>query len=192
MARLIQKVYQDTQHWFGCVISEYDDDPAGVDALSKEEVYEDLATRGVDMAAFKRRLQQTFLRTGVQQTASRVVKWLSPLWEPQWAGQFVGAADIPKQVHTFYSGINTITITCSWQPQSGEVSACLELVWSIEPPLEGHVRCQFVDPETQNLFTEVDLSNYAEGGMYLTGDSLGFNPVTERWGVQVSVDSPSS
>ncbi|KPA18086.1 hypothetical protein MHK_001697, partial [Candidatus Magnetomorum sp. HK-1] len=42
-------------------------------------------------------------------------EWISPLWQPRFAGQLVTASDIPEQKHTFRMNEGDIQLSCLWR-----------------------------------------------------------------------------
>lgn len=116
-----------------------------------------------------------------------VVKWLSPLWEPQWAGQLVTASDIPKQVHTFTSEDGDIRISCYWQGEYKDEPAYIQLSWKSEIIPESELWVRFVYPETQAIRHEVCLGTVLTGEETFTSDDLGFDPSDERWAISVAL-----
>src|SRR5262245_13985588 len=45
----------------------------------------------------------------------RLVRWLSPVWQPAWAGEVVTAADVAAQEHVFALDDGEIQVTCGWR-----------------------------------------------------------------------------
>ena len=45
----------------------------------------------------------------------RLVRWLSPLWQPAWAGEMVSAADVAAQEQVFALDEGEIQVTCGWR-----------------------------------------------------------------------------
>jgi hypothetical protein len=85
--------------WLEQFSRELDADPDVLDTLTIEEVQAELQALGADVEGFHARLAATFRKAKLKKAASTLIHWISPLWQPQWAGQFVGAGDIPGQTH---------------------------------------------------------------------------------------------
>src|SRR4030095_1459076 len=54
-----------------------------------------------------------------------LVRWLSPPWQPVWAGELVTAADVAAQEHVFALDDGEIQVTCGWQAAYGHLPATL-------------------------------------------------------------------
>jgi hypothetical protein len=178
--------------WLDQFSRELEADPDLLGVMPIEEVREELQDLGADSEEFHAKLARTLRGAKLNKLGTTLLHWASPLWQPQWAGQFVGAGDIPVQTHTFSWEQGTIEVRCSWQPQSGATPAYLDLSWRADTGLEGAFWCRFVQPETQVVLAEVLLGRAREGGKYFTQQELGFNPSQEAWALVILVKSPES
>ena len=115
----------------------------------------------------------------------RVVRWLSSLWEPQWAGQLVTAADIPQQSHTFTSEDGDMKIACYWKGQYKDEPAYVQISWKADLIPESELWIRFVNPATRTIRREVCLGTGLVGEEIFTSDDLGFDPSYERWAIAV-------
>ena len=129
--------------WLEQFSRELDADPDILDTLSIEEVQTELQALGADVEEFHARLAGTLRKTKLRKAGNTLIQWMSPLWQPQWAGQFVGSGDIPGQTHIFKLEQGAIEITCSWKPRVGETPAYLDLSWKADTIMEGELWCHF-------------------------------------------------
>ncbi len=182
-----------TQKWLQQLALGLDKSPDLVDAMPIEEVREELTASGMDIKHLHSRLARTIALTKIQHLGITLIKWASPIWQPQWAGQAVSAGDIPPQDHTFPIPHGFIDIRCAWQPEHESIPAYIELSWKVNGMMEGELWCQFIQEETQIVFSEIQLGTETEGGIYQTTDDLAFDPSTEEWAISVLIkDSASS
>lgn len=114
-----------------------------------------------------------------------LVRWVSPLWEPQWAGQLVTATDIPKQAHSFTSKDGDINISCYWKGQYHDQPAYIQIAWKANLTMESKIWIRFTDPTTQATRSEVCLGTSLVGEETFTSDDLGFDPSSEKWAISV-------
>jgi hypothetical protein len=146
-----------------------------------EDVREELRALGADVSGFHKKLARTLQQAKLARAAQAVIAWISPCWQPQWAGQPVGAGDIPTQQQTFPLEDGRVEVSCTWRPQSGTNPAYLDLTWNADTIIGGELWCRFVQPDTQVVLNEILLGESREGGHYLTPQTLGFDPSTEKW-----------
>lgn len=118
---------------------------------------------------------------GIADSIIRLIRWISPLWEPQWAGVPVTAGDVPEQQHDFSMRDGNIDISCSWRGAYGDTPAYIEISWTADIMTECELWLRFVNPLTRDVLSEVLLGEEPEGGKIITGDILGFDPSKERW-----------
>ena len=114
-----------------------------------------------------------------------LVRWISPLWEPQWAGQLVTAADIPKQTHAFISENGDIKISCYWKGQYHDQPAYIQIAWKANLTTESEIWIRFTDPATRVIRSEICLGTGLVGEESFTSDDLGFDPSNEKWAISV-------
>lgn len=178
---------QQAQSWLRQFSQEFDRDESVQNAASLEDLRSELQEFGADVTGFHTKLAGMLRRAKLARTARSVIAWLSPCWQPQWAGQPVGAGDVPAQTHSFPLDDGCIQVTCIWQPQSGANPTYLDLAWYADTLLDGELWCRFVQPETNAVLAELPLGASREGGHYLTPDVLGFDPVAEQWSLALLI-----
>lgn len=180
-------VNRQARAWLEQFSQELDVDAALLKSLSPDEIQAELCELGADVSGFHRKLRTTLRTAKLKQVGRSLIRWFSPLWQPQWAGQFVGAGDIPEQHHVFRLDAGTIEISCSWRPGSGTMPAYLDLSWKADTLMEGELWGRFVDPDTNKVFADLPLGSAKEGGKYFTANVLGFDPSKEKWGIVMLV-----
>jgi hypothetical protein len=186
MSRTTQERNHSAITWLKQLSQTMDADPELVDAMPIEDVRAELRARGANVTDFHVRLAKTLILAQLTRVQHTMIKWMSELFQPQWAGQFATAADLPEQKYTFkveQGGV--IAVICSWKPQSGQTPAYLDLAWKADTIMDGEFWCVFVEPDTKKVLAEVSLGDYREGGKYLTSQSLGFDPSTQPWAITV-------
>ena len=176
--------------WLEQFSRELDADPDILDTLSIEEVQAELQALGADVKGFHAKLAGTLRKAKLRKAGSTLIQWMSPLWQPQWAGQFVGAGDIPGQTHTFKLEQGAIEVTCSWKPRSGTTPPYLDLAWKADTLIDGELWCRFVQPDTNIVLKDLPLGTSKEGGKYLTLQVLEFDPSQEQWAIVILVKHP--
>lgn len=121
---------------------------------------------------------------------NRIILWVSELWEPQWAGQLVTASDIPEQEHSFVMDdgkidYGRIELSCYWEPEYEDTPSFLQLSWRANVTMPCELRAKFMNPETEEVLSEIGLGRYPEGKETFTSDQLEFDPSTERWAISI-------
>ncbi len=164
-----------------------DADPDVFDAMPIEEVRAEVRALGADVEEFHTRLAKPLSIAKLKKVGRSLIQWVSPIWQPQWAGQFVGAGDIPAQTHTFRTDKGAIELSCFWKPQSGDAPAYLDLSWKADTVMEGELWCRFVHPDTNVVLAEVLLGTGKEGGKYFTRQELRFDPSQKKWAIVILV-----
>lgn len=113
------------------------------------------------------------------------VTWATSLWQPQWAGMPVSAADIPEQQHTFSGKEGEIEISCAWRDRYETTPAYIQISWLANLTVDRKLWALFFDPDTKKCLAEIPLGKYLEGGKSITSQTLGFNPSTQKWAVAI-------
>lgn len=129
---------------------------------------------------------------GAKTAGERAWLWISELWQPQWAGQLVTAADAPEQHHDFPSQHGDIHLTCSWRDDSAHEPAILSIAWQAELLEEDRVWLRFVNPVTQSLRQEIFLGTRAVGEEQFTIQDLNFDFVRDQWAIALALETSSS
>ena len=114
-----------------------------------------------------------------------VIKWISSLWQPQWAGELVTAAHTAAQKNTFYVEDQEINITCSWAPPEREYLAYIHIEWVANLTNSGELWVRFIQPETNILLSELRLGSHLDGEARFSTTELGFDPSVEKWAMEL-------
>jgi len=192
MSQSAEKKDRQAIAWLDQVSREVEADPDVLKALPIEEVRAELQDLGADVEGFHAKLSKTLRSAKLKQAGRALITWLSPCWQPQWAGQFVGAGDIPEQTHTFRLEQGAIEVACSWKPRSGNTPAYLDFSWKADMMMEGELWCRFVHTDTDLVLGEVPLGQSKEGGKYFTAQTLGFEPSQEKWAIVILMKQQGS
>ncbi len=173
--------------WLHNFSQDLENDSDMLESLSDEDVQEELHAWGADVEGFHSKLSGTLRAAKLKQTGGALIQWFSPLWKPQWTGQFVGAGDAPQQTHRFRLEQGAIEISCTWKPQQGTTPAYLDFSWKADLLMEGELSCRFVQPDTQAVLADLPLGSSKEGGQYFSSQALGFDPTREKWAIVILV-----
>jgi hypothetical protein len=112
--------------------------------------------------------------------------WRDMLWIPQWAGQPVGAAAVPKQTYLFKMGpIGEIRLDCYWKNEDNSNPAYVWISWKAEIIPGIGLRVRFVSPESQDVLYERSLGTRLTGEGIFTSRELGFDPSSVPWAVVI-------
>jgi hypothetical protein len=106
-------------------------------------------------------------------------------WEPLFAGQLATAADIPVQEHLFKREEGDIEISCYWGGTYVNKPAFIKLSWKANIRIRSEILARFINPETQELRSEVCLGTHLTGEEAFTSQELGFDPLTENWAIAI-------
>ena len=121
----------------------------------------------------------------------RALVWISEIWQPQWAGQVLTAADVPEQQQTFMSRHGDIRLTCHWQDESSDESAMIHIRWHADLAQEERIWLRFVNPASQTLRQEIFLGVRAVGEESFTIQDLRFDFLREQWAISMALEAPS-
>jgi hypothetical protein len=113
----------------------------------------------------------------------RLIKWVSELWQPQWAGELVTAAHISEQQHIFYVQNQIIEISCSWGAQEPQYPAYIYIEWRANITTSGELWVRFIHPDTETLLAELRLGSHLDGEARFSSTDLGFDPSTDKWAI---------
>ena len=155
------------------------------EATPINEIRSDLRTFGADVEGFHSKLAQTMLTAKIRRVLDRVTQWISPVWQPLWAGQAVTADDIPKQDYTFLSDYGKIALSCEWKAASATTPAFLHLAWEASLESQSRLVARFINPESQEIRTDICLGTSLSGDETLTTDELGFDPSAVPWAISL-------
>lgn len=122
----------------------------------------------------------------------RALLWISEIWQPQWAGQVLTAADVPEQHRTFTSRHGDICLSCHWQDDSPDESAMIHIRWHADLAQEERIWLRFVNPASQTVQQEIFLGTRAVGEESFTIQDLRFDFLREQWAISMALESPCS
>lgn len=125
----------------------------------------------------------------VKTFGARALVWISELWEPQWAGQLLTAADVPEQIHTFTSEYGDIHLTCHWQDASRNEPASLHIMWQADLMDNDRLWLRFVNPENRELRQAILLGTRAVGEETFTAQDVAFDFLREAWAISLALDN---
>ncbi|MCP4179717.1 MAG: hypothetical protein GY756_18310 [bacterium] len=114
-------------------------------------------------------------------------KEVSQVLVPQWSGQPITVADIPKVGHLFKTKYGEISIECTWEQARYDDSAYIWLFWKADIFEEREIIIRFINPETQMKIYEVSLGKILMGEEVFTSNDLGFDPSNDRWAIAVII-----
>jgi len=118
----------------------------------------------------------------------RRVRWLSPPWQPVWAGELVTAADVAAQEHVFALDDGEIQVTCGWRAAYGHLPATLRVTWQAHLTLPGDFWVRFIHPtDPIRPPVELRLGHTVAGEEEFTAETLGFDPTREPWALAILV-----
>jgi hypothetical protein len=121
----------------------------------------------------------------------RLVRWISPPWQPTWAGEVVTAADVSTQEHVFYLDDGEIQVTCGWRAAYRNLPATLRVTWQAQVSTPGDFWVRFTHPnDPARPPIEVRLGNTVAGEEEFTAETLGFDPTREPWAVAILLRAP--
>lgn len=119
------------------------------------------------------------------QVVEDLIHWVSPTWQPEFAGLTVTAADIAEQKHLFTSQDGDIDIRCSWRIPEESAPGYLEFAWAANIVTAYELWALFIHPETRLILAAICLGEDLEGGKIMSSQDLGFDPSKEQWVVSI-------
>ncbi len=114
-----------------------------------------------------------------------LIIWISSLWEPQWAGVPVVAMAVSGQRHSFIMDDGKIELSCYWKPKFRNDPAYIHLSWSARITKPVRLWARFVNPESNEIRSEIHLGTHLQGEDNFTSDRLGFDPSNEKWAISI-------
>jgi len=117
-----------------------------------------------------------------------MVAWVTPLWQPLYAGEAVTAAEIEEQSTRFEMDYGEyINLSCHWQDEKNNQS-CIDLSWQANLLQPSKIWARFIDPEKNMILTEILLGTELEGRLRILSSELSFNPGTDKWAIAIIVE----
>lgn len=169
----------ETDQYFWNEMLEHDQEMALVQALGKE-----------GEMVVKELIKQETIRQPVfiSKIKEAMVAWVTPLWQPLYAGEAVTAAEIEEQSTRFEMDYGEyINLSCHWQDEKGS-QACIDLSWQANLLQPSKIWARFIDPERSIILTEIFLGTELEGRIRILSNELSFNPTTDKWAIAIIVE----
>ena len=121
----------------------------------------------------------------------RLVRWLSPPWQPTWAGEVVTAADISAQEQVFALDDGEIRVTCGWRAAYRNLPATLRVTWHAHLSIPGDFWIRFTHPhDPTRPPVELRLGQTLAGEEEFTAQTLGFDPTRDPWALAILLKAP--
>ena len=124
----------------------------------------------------------------ISQIKETMIAWASPLWQPQYAGQPVTAADTEIQSKRFEMEYGEyINLSCHWREEK-DGEPYIDLSWQANLLQPSRLWARFIDPESSLVLTEILLGSDLEDKKRIMGSELNFNPATDKWAIAIIVE----
>jgi len=133
----------------------------------------------------KRKRDDFFLL--IHENIKNYVGSIATPWIPQFAGQHVGAADIPEQNHTFNIDNGQVNISCLWKGAYKDDPAYIVIKWVAVINAGHEIWVAFFNPETKKFLSEIILGVNLKGQKILLSNQLNFDPIKEKWAVSIFI-----
>jgi hypothetical protein len=169
----------ETDQYFWNEMLERDQETALAEALGKE-----------GKKVVKELIKQETARQPVfiSKIKEAMVAWVTPLWQPLYAGEAVTAAEIEEQSTRFEMDYGEyINLNCHWQDEK-DSQACIDLSWQANLLQPSKIWARFIDPEKNIILTEILLGTELEGRLRILSSELSFNPGTDKWAIAIIVE----
>ena len=176
---------QRARLWLRQFSDALDSAPEMIDVMPIADVRSELQGYGANVDGVRRQLAKAVQTAKLHRLLDRITQWISPVWEPLWAGQPVTADEIPKQEYTFTSEYGKIALTCEWNAARQMAPAFLRLAWEASLEHQSRLVARFINPQSQEIRAEICLGTSLSGEETLTSDELGFDPSSERWALSL-------
>ena len=117
----------------------------------------------------------------------RLVRWLSDVWQPLFAGEMATAADMPPQEHTFYLDEGAISVSCRWWPAIDDLPGGIWLQWRADMGQDRELWVRFTHAESTIVLAEAPLGHDLSGEVEFSAETLGFDPSREPWALALII-----
>lgn len=129
-------------------------------------------------------------RQTLEQAVQRI-RWLSPLWEPVWAGVPLTGADTAALEQVVALPTGSLHLTCRWFAASPTQPATLLLAWTADAPNPGDLWVRFTQRDNPTVvLAEQLLGDAHTGEAEWSADELGFDPSNEPWALTLMLMEP--
>lgn len=168
----------EADNYFWNIMVEQDPEAALTDALGKEG-------RKIVRSFIKKPAPRSIIPSKIKDT---MIAWASPLWQPQYAGQPVTAADTEIQSKRFEMEYGEyINLSCHWREEK-DGEPYIDLSWQANLLQPSRLWARFIDPESSLVLTEILLGSDLEDKKRIMGSELNFNPATDKWAIAIIVE----
>jgi len=154
---------------------------------SPEKVLEDIIGSSLEDNLFGKKtpaIRKSF--PSLSQIKDAMISWVSPFWEPEFAGQVVTAADITEQTKQFEMDYGEyVNITCHWGGKNDAQEPYLQLSWKANFHTPSNIWVRFINPKSNAVLSEFCLGTDLEGYRQITVKDLGFDPTDQRWAISI-------
>ncbi|KPA09822.1 hypothetical protein MHK_009975, partial [Candidatus Magnetomorum sp. HK-1] len=128
------------------------------------------------------------LITYIKEGGIQLMQWSSQLWQPEFVGQVVTAADIPEQHKTFSMKDGEINISCLWTGEYDNQPSNIRVVWKTKIAFDYELWISFINPNTHSIFSEFRLGEEPYGGIEVSSKDLKFDPVKDIWATKLFIN----
>ena len=126
----------------------------------------------------------------LSQIKKATINWVSPLWEPKFAGQVVTAAGITEQTKRFELDYGEyVNVSCHWAGGRDDQIPYLQLTWKANFHTHINIWIRFIDPLSNNTISEFCLGSDLEGSRQLSVEDLEFDPTIQRWAISIVTEN---
>ncbi len=133
-----------------------------------------------------RRLEKMESGGFVSKIVDSLINFATPLWQPEYAGEAVTAADLVEQHNRYESSDGEyVEMSCQWQD---EEECLLTLQWQANLEQQSRLWARFVSPNGETILSEVLLGTELAGNLQLTGEELQFHPARRQWALSIIVE----
>ncbi len=124
----------------------------------------------------------------ISQIKEQLVEWVSPLWQPMYAGEAVTAANLETQHKKFEMEYGEyINLSCHWK-EDKENKPCIKLSWQANLMQASKLWARFVDPDSSRTIATIPLGSELEGKICIFADQLPFNPTSDKWAIAIVIE----
>jgi len=182
------KNHKEAADWLTCFARELDSDPDMIEAMPIEDVRDKLRALGADVQRFHARVAN-LIDAGASFTPLSDSGNVIPLfWEPEGAGMPLAAAPASvTQEHQFETQAGVINISCAWGGATGNEPAFIWMAWDAHLSEQSEFEIRLIHPDTRAIRYEIRPGRIYRGDQTFTQQEIGFDPLSEKWGLSVLI-----